>query len=204
MSFIPTPTCAQIQLVYNWQQQICVNTLYYAGNNATDPDVLMALAEDAFLMWNAATKPLQNTSCALTMIRATDMSNETGPSVEFVTSPPNTGTLSGENLPANCAAVVSLRTAGRGRASRGRIYIPGLNTQQVTNSIWHDSVRDSGPSFFENFQFLDANGEPFGLQVLSRQFNGVPRTAGLLRQVTSVIVNPHVASQRRRLPGRGT
>lgn len=40
----------------------------------------------------------------------------------------------GQPLPPQCSIVMSLRTSGAGRSQRGRFYLPGLGTSQVSST----------------------------------------------------------------------
>ena len=203
MQFIPVPNVAQIELLYDIQGQKCENVLHYAGFNVGDPGTLQALCDSALASWGQTMKGQQSENLTLVSIKATDLTSQDGATFEYTTDLPQPGSAAGEMLPFNCALVLSLKTAKRGRSYRGRVYVPGLVETQQASSIWTAGTLTAFQSWYTYWDYLDVSGEPYALGVVSRFHNGAPRTTGVFENVTSVVVNNVVGSQRRRLPGRG-
>lgn len=58
---------------------------------------------------------------------------------EGTTTAPNTGDLSGELLPQQCAMVTTVRTGTIGRRHRGRWYAPGFGEISNSSGLWDGS-----------------------------------------------------------------
>lgn len=203
MIFVPIPNTAKIELVYSIDGQTLENVLHYVGGASPTEDVLNLLAADTVTQWAATWKLRQGAGCQLMKIKATDVSREDGPAIEYNTGLPAVGSINSEMMSNNVTACISMKTAKRGRSYRGRIYLPGITVVEVaTNTL---DITATGPldDSFSYWNFLDADGDPWGLVVASRFHNGAPRTVGVTTPVTGFITNKTVASQRRRLPGRG-
>jgi len=113
--------------------------------------------------------------------------------------------VTGDLLPGNCSLSISFRTAGRGRSSRGRNYFVGLVESQVNGDVVNGGNVDAYQTLYE--ELIGAGSVVTGWQwvVVSRFFNGAPRTAGLAQPVTAVVVvDSFIDSMRSRLLGRGT
>lgn len=203
MIFIPVPNCAKIELVYDIDGQTLENVMYFEGDhNPTEQD-LLNLAADAKTQWEATWRLQQGAGCDLRKIKATDAGQEDGAAVEVSATGLHLGARNVEMMSNNVTACISLKTAKRGRSYRGRIYLPGITVDEVdTNTLAADTVT-ALTAGFSYWNFLDNGGEPWALVVASKFHNNAPRTVGVATTVTSFIVNKTVASQRRRLPGRG-
>jgi hypothetical protein len=203
MIFVPVPNTAKIELVYSIDGQTLENVMHFVGANPPTETDLTNLAADARLMWHGTFRNIQALGCQLVKIKATDCSSEDGAAIEYTTLLPDTGTISEEMMSNNVTACVSLKTAKRGRSYRGRIYVPGLPISAVSTNTLTTTVVNYLNSYFSEWNWLDNDGEPWGLVVASRYHNNQPRVIGVTTPVTSFITNSTVASQRRRLPGRG-
>lgn len=203
MDFIPVPNVCMIELIYGHQNQTMENVLHYTGQNVSDPAILMGLAQNAFTQWAATWKTQQSNVLWLGTVRATSLEQQNSPSVEYIPTTGNAGTQSADPLPANCAALIQVLTAYRGRSYRGRIYIPGLCDNQATGSTLSETTKDALTNSFSYWDFLDVSGEPYGLCVVSRFHNKAPRVVGIHTDATGFSCGNYVVSQRRRLPGRG-
>lgn len=205
MPFIPTPNCAQVELVYNWAGQICQTVLHYTKSAPWTFEHLTELADVARANWITEMISRQPETLALIGVRAVDLSSETGPSVEISTDLPAPGTAPNPSLPNNCAIVVTKRTALRGRSYRGRIYHPGLMENQVAGNTVDPSSLVGIVQAWETFLALSLPEIPDEalMVVLSLRNEGNPRTQGVATLVTGLTSDGTVDSQRRRLPGRG-
>lgn len=108
------------------------------------------------------------------------------------------GTSVAEVLPAGTALVVTLRTAKRGRAHRGRLYMPLL-----TEAAWDDSGFTSGVQNdllnLLNDMSNSATSTGWTWGVRSAQLDGVPRNPAVIEPLTGYqIRSPLAGSQRRR------
>ena len=203
MAFVPLPNTAMLELVYQIDNQYVENTFYYLGDWDDDTQALEDLATNGRQEWVDNIQPLQSTVVRLVQIKATDMRTEGARGVILAAQPGDVGTHGSPMLPLNVAAVISLKTILRGRSYRGRVYHPGLCEDQVTNSNIATATAADLTAAYGDFTQISTVVGPATLAVASRYHNGLPRTQGVLTQVTTVICQSVVGSQRRRLPGRG-
>ena len=112
-------------------------------------------------------------------------------------------TMSGTSLPANCAVLVQKLTSRGGRRGRGRMYIPWAAT---TSGVGEDGKLVAGDVTRVTAAvqvWLPKVAELVGPVVLLHRESGPevdpPTTPGPPNVVTSIRVDPLVATQRRRL-----
>lgn len=146
--------------------------------------------------------PNLSTDFTLTHFVGRDLSSQTGPVVEVVDV--TNGGHAGTSLPPAVAAVVSWKTAQRGRSFRGRTYLPGIPEAVVTaggllGEAWQADVAADVAAFITALV-----GEGHRLIIVSRYSgvdgggNPIPRAAGVITNVTTGLVREYVKSQRRR------
>jgi hypothetical protein len=204
MPFIPTPNVVQVSLAYDMDGQHLDNTLWFLKRTGS-PDIpsMLTLADDINAYWNDTVMPLLSIDLVFRGCIVTDQSSESAPAVNVPTGP-TPGGIGTESAPNSVAFVVKFLTAGRGRSSRGRNYVPGIpNNLLVLNTIDGTLAND----LVSAYQGILASGfdADWEWSVVSHFTGGAPRAAGLPQAVigagyTDLIVD----SQRRRLPGRGT
>jgi len=204
MPFIPVENTVQIELVYLQENQIIENVLHYIGQTPANSATLTNLAMDAFSAWTNTFRTKQDNTCVLTKIIATDISAKDLVQVVYVPEENNAGIQVGTPLPLNNALCITLRTARRGRGYRGRIYMPGVVEESADGSYWDTNLLNAIPGMYADWDFLSDEGDPWAQGVAHRYEDGQPLTLGTCENVLSWDPNPVVASQRRRLPGRGT
>lgn len=128
---ITVPNCVQLRL--NWtipNGKIVHNVLHgrVAGGFAVTTAVAQAIyaALIASASWTAY-KPFVNSACALSGVDLRDMRTVNQPIV-VSTGATTPGTGAASALPPSVALCVTLRTALAGQASRGRVFLPGLDS----------------------------------------------------------------------------
>jgi hypothetical protein len=203
MAYQAVPNVAQVQCIGVVDSQMTVNDISFeisgGGINITN---LTVLASAVALWFSNTLAPLLSENWSAQRVSAVDLTTQTGPAVVIGASTP--GGVSGEAAPNNVAACVSFRTAGRGRSSRGRNYVPGIPNSLVTlNTLDGGFIGDLegayqdlvGPgTFLAGWQFV----------VVSRQTGGVLRPTGVPSPVTSVtMTTDKVKSMRSRSVGHG-
>lgn len=202
MAFIPCPNVAMVELRYDYLNQRAENTLYFAG--VTAPGfTLDVLATNIASWWTTNIKPLQSNVLSLVEIAVTDLSTATSPALSHTVGLPDAGAKATAAEPNNVSLAVTFATNARGRSSRGRNYVLGLCTDQVSNSGVSPTLI---AQYVAAYTLLAASGfVPGGTwSVLSRFTNKAPRSAGVHAPVTAVrVTDDTVDSMRRRLPGRG-
>jgi hypothetical protein len=211
MPFVPVAQTALVELRMLCAGQHVENTIYALAPDPFDPSSLTSLANTVKAWWIAEMAPLLSDIVSLEEVVATDLTTATGGQVS-ISGDHELGTQIGGAAPNGSTFTVSFRTAERGRAFRGRNYIVGLPLEQLsdTNHVQSSWATDLITAYEALKTALVA--ADFIWVVVSR-FHGVdtvtghpiPRAAGLITHVLSVLVTDFVIdSQRRRLPGRGT
>lgn len=134
---------------------------------------------------------------ALQSVQATDIASAVGATASVpIVGPGNTGTFTaGAALPNNVAVAVTLRTGLTGRRKRGRVFLGGLNVNQVINDAVPSTMQSVINTLFAHLISLTVSSV-FDLAVAS--------ILNLTSEViTGYTLNTTSDSMRRRLPGRG-
>lgn len=204
MAFIPVPGVVEAELVYEQFGQIVENTLYFQYAAPADAGVLTDLCNYLIGWWTEQMASNINQVVTLLRVVATALDSDSAPSISITAPPDTSGEDTSEALPGNASWTISFHTAGRGRSSRGRNYVPGLSADGTSGNQVTSGFAANVRTAYENI--LTGAGAPDALHVVvSRYHNNAPRAEGLAVQVTSyVITDLNIDSQRRRLNGRGT
>jgi hypothetical protein len=204
LPFIPAPDTVRVDIQYTLAGQQAQNTLWFRfrAGSPTVPD-LTALGVGINDYWGLAVMPLLSHNLVMVGNVATDWTTETSPAVNTPTSV--TGGDTGADLPNNVAVCVTILTAGRGKSSRGRNYVPGIPDSGRTgvNGILDTFGTDLLSAYTGILgSAIDADWE---WSVVSFMSGGVDRVTALVQPVIGAALTDLVLdSQRRRLPGRGT
>lgn len=116
------------------------------------------------------------------------------------------GTSGVDSLPPQCAVLFSLYTGTKGRSYRGRFYRPGIAEDLQASGIINSTLVTACETIGTQ---LDAVFGPSGsdphwqLCVISRYLNGIKRATPVGTEVTAIIVDTVVRTQRRRVLGVG-
>lgn len=204
MPFVPAVDVCESEVICSIDGQIVETTQYWQSSAAMSGSLMATLAAALETWWTDFMAPGLSSAISLTGIAVTDLTTATSEGIFRPVVPSVPGEGDSPPLPNNVALCVSFRTQFRGRSSRGRNYVVGLQESQTTRSHVDAGVSDF---FITAYQQLQGAGDfVAGLQwgVLSRRFENDWRTAGLFRPITAVtVVDDVLDSQRRRLPGRG-
>lgn len=203
MPFVPVANVAQVEYVFTSAGQVWENVLHYATNGSLDEPALANLAAEMITLWQTHLRPGQMTGTTLLEVKCTDLTTESGATAAEIPVTNNSGTTNGDLLPNNCALVVTLQTGKRGRSNRGRIYFAGFGEPECVGSTWGADALNPVQAFMSAIRNVTVEGQDWGLVVVSRQHNFIKLETGMINEVVSFRVNSTVASQRRRLPGRG-
>jgi len=141
---------------------------------------------------------IQSHNIVLDTIQATDVSVENG-SQETVSNINRAGGASEDGIPINVAGVISWRTAKTGRSYRGRTYIGGLRTDQVSGQREMSTITATNLATAGGYLISGLHNAGYDLAVGSRWHNGVPRTTGVATPVIEAVVNTGLDTQRRRI-----
>lgn len=201
MPFVPVSNTVEVTIKCLYDQQLAENTLYFthdAGAPSTaDIADLLATLESWFgtNLLSAASQDVQ-----LFSLHGRDLTTSAGPQADR--SSGMTGVLLDPQLPNNDTLAISFRTGVAGRSFRGRNYIIGLTTAQVTRNIVNPDVLSILLAAYEALP--TAVSPDWAHVVVSRKSGGLWRTEGVATPVASYVVTDNIVdSQRRRLPGRG-
>lgn len=212
MPFVPVPNTALIEVVYEWDDQIVENTLYYKNTSTPGLTELAALTDAIRAYIVDQLLPALTSAIQLVRVVGTLLDVVDGLQVFSTTDLPIAG-AGGSGVPNNVALCVSFKTANRGRSARGRNFIPGLPVAGVTNNTVGSTLRTAFETAYTGL--IGIGGDDGWSMVVVSRFSGftivdgkkvpTPRTEGITYDITNTtIIDPTVDSQRRRLPGRGT
>jgi hypothetical protein len=151
--------------------------------------------------WNAVRttwKPVCSTGVTFYSVTATDMSNLVLPvQAVYVIPQPELGTAGGEASPANVACCVAWKTPYANRKLRGRTYLYGLTEGFSQGSTLLSTYLALAAALsIAITTFTNSTGVSVYHVIYSR-------SANVMTNVTSVLIDTIADSQRRRLPNRG-
>lgn len=197
MAFVPTPHGARIVQSLTRGTESFSYT-WYATKAGYDHTALVELANLVDNVFNAGMK--SNFSTGITYVGCTCYdARESDGEVVVDTGSAGPGTMTGEPLPINLAVCVTLRTAGRGRSSRGRKYISGFTESLITSGEWSATAVAAAANLCTNtIQAIQDAG--WSAVIRSIQQDGVLLSTANVRAITSIMVRSNkVATQRRRV-----
>jgi hypothetical protein len=197
MAFVPTPNGARI--VINWLKGTeTVSYVFYAVKDGYDYTAQQDLATIVDNVHDATTKALfapQITYLNTTVYDA----RESDGAIAVNNTRTGPGTSGTEVGPLNVAVCVTMRTAGRGRSSRGRKYITGFSEGHLVSGEWTSQAGVNARAYVD--EILAAIQSVGWLPVIrSIQQDGVHLTTAVTRAIVSTTVrSTKVATQRRRV-----
>jgi hypothetical protein len=204
MAFQPVEATCLAELVYTLDSQICENTLYFRQANDYDAGDLLTLAPILVTWWAEELAPILSSSISLIRVVLSALHAQFAPGVVYTTGLPAAGGVNSDPVPNNCAFCVTFTTGLRGRAFRGRNYVPAIPEGNVVFNTLENVTANSIIAAYQNL----SPGLPDGTEhvVVSRTVNGVLQMPSAL---TNQVISYHyydkiIDSQRRRLPGRGS
>jgi hypothetical protein len=205
MPFIAIPNTAMVEIRGSIASEQYENTIYCHFSEGVTVAGMTDLAL-AIATWVSTDFVDQvHTGMEITEIFVTDMTTGTAPTVSFTDDPlPIDGAAAGTPLTNQDTICVSLRTAGRGRSSRGRVYYGGLVAEQrdTANTI-SSATAAAVQGIWSNLGDV-IEGAGASWVVASRFTEGAARPFGVIAPVTNVLVVDRVIDcRRRRMPGRG-
>jgi len=202
--FIPFANCAEVvcQGTLASQDVLLTNGVRKASPFAgTDLDDIA----DIFANWLTGTLlPILCDDLSMIFVKVSDLTTQFSPVAVSVTGLPATGSVSGSPLTNNVAAVISYKTAQRGRSFRGRNYVPGapVGSLQTATELTSTFVTNLVAAYAGlGVSLASAN---FDHVVLSRQENNVIRTTGVATLIQDYIGRTALGTQRRRVIGHGS
>jgi hypothetical protein len=202
--FIPFPNCAEAVIQGVMAGQDVLLTLGFQRLGGYDPETLSDLAS-TLAEWTTSTLlPKLVDDWTVLQIKVTDLSTDFAPVAFSSVGLPASGGVVGVPVTSNTAMVVSFKTANRGRSYRGRNYVPAIradrNVDAGTYSTTDTSEIQSAYYAMQSATFATGDAHV----VLSRYTGNAPRIEGVATPVLSYQAKQRVATQRRRVPGRGS
>lgn len=147
--------------------------------------------------WQSIVRPYyvgcMSDTMALTLLRCVDLA--TGDVVEVPDTTP--GTVGGDPLPLQNAAVITWRTGIAGRSYRGRTYMPGLTEGHQSMGILDSTIMTALGNYGGIYLSSNVFTNDYVLGVYSRKLSHI-------QNVVSFTVQPYVKTQRRREIGVGS
>lgn len=206
MPFVPAENVVLVEMRFRAFGQRIENTLWMKHQDSSDwtHDTAEQVADALLGNFSALGDICFCPDVVLHEIQVTDMTTATSPAWIFPAGD-LAGVHSGNSLPLNATLAISFRTAGRGRSSRGRNYVPALPEDEVIgNTVDNDYLTLIQDYYVGIASAIDGIDSPAALVVVSRMSGGEPRETALVQPITSITVTDgYVDSQRRRLTGRG-
>lgn len=196
MAFIPAPNCAVAALRGDLNGVAIVNTLWFEGSTPYDAGACLSVAQALQEWWRDYLKIVQVPTFTMNEIQVYAMDSLTAPTATEVVG--ESGTDAGEAAANQAAMVVTFRTAGRGRSSRGRNYVGGFSEADLSNNAWTTGVLDVVTQAYNDFPAYVGSINGSTHVVVSRYSQGAPRVQGLPQPVTSYDIQARPGTIRQR------
>lgn len=128
MTFVAIPNAWRCSLIFEYKDTglLAVNTIGVRDGSPPTIERAGIIGGVLATWWETSMKSHVASTCQLNEVRVVDASSEVGVSLSYVTGLPVSGTNSNPPAPVNAAPIVTFRTEGRGRSSRGRNYVVGV------------------------------------------------------------------------------
>lgn len=204
MAFIPVNGVALAEIRLSLFGQKIELTQYYNFDDPPPTSAMTTLGESLVDWFDTQLSTPLSTNLGLREVVVTDLSTATSPQVTVLPTATVTGKDDAPASPGNVALCVSFRTVFRGRSFRGRNFVPGIPSDQITGNTVATGVVEAIESAYNVLRVEHTASIDGQWGVVSRFSLGAPRVAGVFTPITTiVVVDANVDSQRRRLTGRG-
>jgi hypothetical protein len=200
--FIPCPHGVQIAVVHEFLNRQFTNVVNLDYGSVPTEAAMEDIAGSAITTYGYNMLPVYSTNVRLVSITARSLASQEAPLAVALSGAGAIGELNfGSEVGSSAQALcLTLRTAVPGKSGRGRVFIGCVKPRADLNyadEAWAASVRLA----FEGWMGDMLTAGIGHLSVLSKYHNGVARTEGLLRHVTTVdLRNTRIDSQLRRAP----
>lgn len=198
MAFVPVPDAAMARIEFIEAGQLFSINPWFTKSNFSNAD-MATLGNTIDGVVHTDWKPTLNAGVAYSGVRVYDMRTDGG-GVVFVSVSAGNGSSSGDALPINTCAVLTLYTAMRGRSGRGRLYMGGLSESSTNEGAFLSAVETAVEAFYSALSTA-VQVEGWVPVVVSKYHNGVLRPEGAITNpVTSWSMrNLNFGTQRRRV-----
>jgi hypothetical protein len=203
---IPLPIISGVfRVAFNWTSAIYtqrpVNVMHFlqSGTGATPAQLLTALESTVTTgMWYTVNSAMTVSSLSIIPL------DGTSPTTVLATSGGSKWSGQGVGQPVpQVAAVITFRTALRGRANRGRCYLPMSDETYINNGVIAPTQVTGLALAWETFRLAIPVATPHGFNLGVASYDRAHSGAGAhFNSLLSTSVNSLTATQRRRQPGR--
>lgn len=203
--FIPGAGVVSIELIYSQASIVMENQIHVHYGFDPNIDDLHVLRDVAIDWFEDVYRPGIANNLALVRVRTKSLASSDAVMEDYALPSAIFGTNSGGHLPPNATFCIKLATASAGRSARGRWYVAGLTSAQLSTIAtvttgFRDFVVDALNTLKDALS--DASTT---LVVASFRHDNEWREEIQTYDVTNfVAVDLNVDSQRRRLLGRGS
>ncbi|MBE0672788.1 MAG: hypothetical protein IH588_19595 [Anaerolineales bacterium] len=194
----PSPRVSRVVFKYDLAGGVITNVLHVRSQAEPDAAELATITQTGIDWWENTMKTLYSAQLSLVAVEATALNIDPQLQVIDVSGLPITGTVAFDSMSANVSVVASLRTNFIGRSYRGRIYLPPPVESGVALNEISAGTQTAYKAAIEQL-IADWATDNVALGILSCVQEGVAIDPGIFTQVTSVVVNTRVDTQRRRL-----
>lgn len=203
MLFISAPHVVQAELKFRVGTDFAENIFNFrvANLEPTQPDC-QDVCETLEAWYLTYYKPKQSGAVEYIGITAKGMYQREAAMHEFTPLETVNGGSVSPIMPMNVTMAMNLKTGLAGRSCRGRNYIVGLTESECVGDGITAQARDDYLAAWAHL-IQDAMDHSLTWVVVSRYFNGLPRTEAVTFPITTITCKPLVCSQKRRLSGRG-
>ena len=202
--FIPVADTAMFELVFSHNGEFSENVYHIEHPGGWAEATLLTTCAALVDWWTDNMQIITGSQVTLERVLGTDMSDQFGPRVEYVTGLPLVGGVgSGNGAPNHVAVAIKWLTAKRGRSYRGRTYHFGLRSTHYENNTLTPTMVTSLRTAYGALIVAAEGAGGDRLVVASRYANKTPRDPGVATEIIACSVDSILDSQRRRLPGRG-
>jgi hypothetical protein len=190
------PRVARVAMIMQRDTRQVVNTFHVQKTAAWTAGDLSSLALAVKVWWTTYYKPMIPSQYALTQIQVRVYDPVAPLAYDLNVSPPEAGTRGTTPEAGNVTLSMSTRTGYAGRKFRGRMYLAGIGTGDISVT---DTVVSALSTLAANaIATLIASALPAGMALtLFHRFTNT------FTDITAYVIENVVDSQRRRLPGRG-
>lgn len=200
MAFIAATNTAKACFDFTWKGvgvSICIYFLKATAPSSSDFQDLAFSLRDEF---TDNVMPVLSHDVLFNGVTVYDMSSETAPIYTATETTPVAGGVAVDGTSRQVTAVITHRTAVRGRSGRGRTYLPGLSDNDVVDGAVTTDAQTAIQDAWDAFITAVETAVSWTFAVVSFYHDGAPRASGVKIQVTSSVVRGYTGTQRRRNP----
>jgi hypothetical protein len=213
MPFVPVQDVAEVVLRHVLHGQNVINVLHFKRNAGWTGEALLAFLAQVAEAWKNNILGGYSNELSFVSAAARLLTTASSPVAEFDVIPDAAGGAAVSSENANVALCIGLKTGLAGRSFRGRCYMAGVASNQVTNSLVDEPHLSNRVSDMNNFKTAINNigvawgvvSKYSGYTQTAPKFKKVPtpRAQGIFTPIVSLSADRLTDSMRRRLPGRG-